>query len=55
MSLPAIRVVDIQHNNEPVDLSELTENNLGSLIFECKELINELEDAYREVVDNESD
>lgn len=45
MSLPAIRIVDIQHNDERVELEDLTQTALGSLIYECKELLEKLEDA----------
>lgn len=45
MSLPAIKVVDVQHNNEIIDLDDLTHTALGSLIFECEQLLDELKDA----------
>lgn len=51
MSLPAIRIVDLQHNNEPVELEDLTDIGLGSLIFECEQLLDKLKDAHREAVD----
>ena len=39
MSLISIEVVDVQHNNEKVELTELTQNCLGSLIWECVQLL----------------
>jgi len=51
MSLPAIRVVDVQHENKSVDLSELTETALGSLIYECELLLDDLKDAHRKEID----
>jgi len=45
MSLPAIRIVDVQHNNEFVGVEDLTRTALGSLIFECERLLDELKDA----------
>ena len=45
MSLPTIIIVDIQHNNEKVWLEDLTQTALGSLIYECERLLDELKDA----------
>ena len=45
MSLMAIRVVDIQHNHKITELTELTRTCLGSLIWECEQLLGELKDA----------
>lgn len=45
MSLPAIRIVDVQHNNERVFLEDLTHDAIGSLIYECERLLDELKDA----------
>jgi len=47
MSLLAIRIVDIQHDNKVVELNELTETALVSLIPECDKLIDDIRDAYR--------
>ena len=47
MSLPAIRVVDVQHDNKVMELEDLTETALGSLIWECEQLLDELKDAHR--------
>jgi len=44
MSLPSVKIIDIQHNNEIVDIEELTETAIGFLIYEAKLLIDELED-----------
>lgn len=46
MSLPAIRIVDVQHNDERVELEDLTQLGLGSLIYECEQLLEKLRDAY---------
>ena len=45
MSLPAIRIVDVLHDNEIMDMADLTQTALGSLIFECNEFLDELKDA----------
>ena len=47
MSLPAIRVVDAQHSNEIIELDDLCETMLGSLIWECEQLLDTLKDAHR--------
>ena len=46
MSLPAIRIVDVQHNDERVVLEDLTQTGLGCLISECEQLLDNLKDAY---------
>lgn len=51
MSLPSIHVVDIQHNNERIDLNELTQTALGSLINECERLLDELKDLEANIDD----
>ena len=51
MSLPAIRIVDVQHDNEPVEIEELTQTGIGILIHEAKRLLSELEDACAEAKD----
>ncbi len=45
MSLVSIKVIDRQHNNKIVDLSELTQTCLGSLVWECEQLLDEIKDA----------
>ncbi len=55
MSLPAIKIVDVQHNDKAVDLEDLTETALGSLIFECEQLLDEIKDAHRNAIDEESE
>ena len=45
MSLPTVKVVDIQHNNTEVFLENLTQTCLGSLIWECEQLLDKLKDA----------
>lgn len=55
MSFPAIRIVDLHHDNEVIELSDLTETALGSLIYECERLLDEIKDAHRKEVDNEAD
>ncbi len=45
MSLPAIRIVDVQHNNKVVDMAGMTQTALGSLVFECEQLLSDLKDA----------
>ena len=52
MSLPAIRVVDIQHDNERIELEDLTQTGLGCLIYECEQLLDVLKDAYYAVVED---
>lgn len=49
--MPAIRIVDVQNNNEIVDLRELTQTALGSLIFECEQLLTEIKDAEADAQD----
>ncbi len=51
MSLPAIRVIDIQNENEVVNLDDLTQTALGSLIFECESLLDDLKDAEAAIGD----
>jgi len=51
MSLPIIQIVDIQHDNEIVDLSDLTATCLGSLIYKCERLLDKIKDAHREEMD----
>ncbi len=51
MSLPAIKVVDVQHDNKVLDLEDLTSTALGALLFECGQLHRKLEDAFRKAVD----
>ena len=51
MSLPAIRVIDVQNNNEPVELEDLTQTGLGSLIYECEQLLDKLRDAEAAIED----
>ena len=53
MSFPAIRIVDLHHDNKIVDLDDLTETTLGSLINECEELLDEIKDAHRKEADKE--
>ena len=45
MSLPAIKIVDVQHDNEVIMLEDLTQTALGSLIWECEALLDDLKDA----------
>ena len=45
MSLPRIMIVDVQHDNEPVEIEELTHTGIGTLIFECEQLLEQLKDA----------
>jgi len=45
MSLPAIRIIDVANGNEAIDISELTRTALGSLVFECEELLGILKDT----------
>jgi len=45
MSLPTIRIVDVQHNDERVELEDLTQTALGSLIYECEQLLEKLKDT----------
>lgn len=43
---PSIQVVDIHRNNKRIwDLTELTQTALGSLIFECEQLLEEIKNA----------
>jgi len=51
MSLPRIIIVDVQHDNKRVDIDDLTDVGLGCLIYECKELLTELEDKRAELED----
>ena len=51
MSSPAIRIVDVQHNDERVELEDLTQTGLGSLIYECEQLLETLKDAYADCED----
>lgn len=44
MSMPSVEVVDLQHNNEKVDLKDLTETALGSLVHDCDRLREKLAD-----------
>lgn len=46
MSLPTIRIVDVQHNDEKVELGDLTQTGLSCLIYECEQLLDKLNDAY---------
>ena len=52
MSLPAIRIIDVQNGNKVIDMSELTETALGSLIWECEALLSDIKDAHRETADD---
>ena len=45
MSLPVIRIVDVQHNNEPVKIADLSLTALSSLMRDCEQLLDELTDA----------
>ncbi len=50
MSMPAIVIVDV-HNNKVIELTDLTQTALGSLIVECEGLLDELKDAEAAVED----
>ena len=52
MSLPAIKIIDVQKGNEVIDMDTLTETALGSLIYECESLLDDLKDAHRKEADN---
>ena len=45
MSLPTIKIVDAQHNNEEVHLEDLTRTDLGSLIHEGTRLVEKIRDV----------
>lgn len=45
MSLPIIKIVDVQHNDAQVDIKELTRLGLDILIYDCEELLQKLKDA----------
>ena len=49
MSMPAIVIVDV--NNKVIELTDLTQTALGSLIVECEGLLDELKDAEAAVED----
>jgi len=51
MSLPTIMIVDVQHNNERVEIEELTHTGIGSLIYECEQLLEKLRDAAESTED----
>jgi hypothetical protein len=51
MTLPTIRIVDVQKGNKVIDLDDLTETALGSLIYECESLLDDIKDAHRKEAD----
>lgn len=52
MSCLSVEVVDLQSNNIRIkDFSSLTQTALGSLLYECKLLLDKLEDAEDAVDD----
>lgn len=53
MSLPAIRIVDVQNGNKVMDLDDLTETALGSLVYECESLLDDIKDAHRKEADSD--
>jgi len=44
MSLPRIVIVDAQHNDERIDLEDLTETALVSLCYECEHLLEKIKE-----------
>jgi hypothetical protein len=49
--MPVIRIVDIQHDSERVELEDLTQTGLGILIYDCEQLLENLKDAYDNIED----
>ncbi len=51
MSNVVVKVIDTHHPENEVLLSDLTQTALGSLIFQCKRLLESLEDAEAAIDD----
>ena len=51
MSNVVVKLVDLHHPGYSVDLSELTQTCLGTLIFQSEQLLEELKDAEAAVDD----
>ena len=50
MSLLLVKIVDIQHDDEFVDIDDLTQTGLEILIHDCERLIEKLEDARANII-----
>lgn len=46
MTFPGVEVVNYHNNNEKIEISTLTKDDVGMMIHECKELIDKLQDAF---------
>ncbi len=44
-----VRIVD--QDNQPTDIDDLTDLAIGQAIYDCRNLIDKLEDKHRELID----
>lgn len=50
-SMPIVKIVDVNNNNEIVEIEDLTETGLSMVIGDCERLLDKLEDARRALMD----
>lgn len=50
-SMPVIKIVDVNNNNEIVEIEDLTDTGIGMLINDCERLLDKLQDAHQEIMD----
>lgn len=50
-SMPIVKIVDINNNNEIVEIEDLTDTGIGMCIADCEKLLSKLQDAHRTLND----
>ena len=53
-SMPIVKIVDVNNNNEIVEVEDLTDTGIGMVIGDCERLLEELQDAHRALMDKDN-